>query len=84
MEQGGERVRGRLPFNFKLPKTYKYKLFSMKYSKAFCICFKTRAVPPPEGAAEREGEEQRPRGTAEAHKYSPMETTGGEAITAPV
>lgn len=39
--------------------------------------FQARAVPPPEGAAEREDEEQHPRGTAEAHKYSPMETTGG-------
>lgn len=34
-----------------------------------------RAVPPAEGAAEREDKEQRPGGTAEAHKYSPMEAT---------
>lgn len=39
-----------------------------------------RAVPPAEGAAEREDEEQCPGGAAEAHKYSQMETTGGEGL----
>lgn len=40
--------------------------------------FQAGAVPPAEAAAQREGEEQRARGAAEAYKHSQMEATGGE------
>ena len=42
------------------------------------VVLQTRAVPPAEGAAEREDEEQRPGGPAQTHKHSPMEAAGGE------
>lgn len=57
----------------------KYCLYSVIfYTLCFACIYKTRTIPPAEGAVEGEDEEQRPIGAEKTHQHSQMEMSGGD------